>query len=1313
MTNTSQPQPLTAELPDQLPEIDTLPTLRAAALALFEEHLPGLLARTPHLLQFTGGDGAAERSLAHAHALTTLVESARLGQTKADLFDPAQAVLSSSASSLAEDDLLVDVTLKQVLDALQLIDAKAVLSRFEDDAQTYWEVPPQLSSAPRKLAMEQQVRSSLADDVQLLESVGTLTAEARALIEDIVEHPRFSDRSLARGVYDLTVHTGGAAKSFSLPGMLVLTETPAGYDPALSYVTERQALTGEAVLYCSGYLGFVLRHDNLQATLDEVRKALLEDRAWGLALLMRLTPQAQRDLLEEWEREGASFEVRAGLIEGNPFEHLAKQQRDTWYASATSEHSGVWDDRNGLDVSRARSTRVLLAFEAERQLLRAQLPEGLRNLAQAQQKVLDGMLLDIARQQSLAEGYWKELPAFEDFARDRIRAELREEGQDLDPRAVTVEIEIVEYSPELPEVELAPGVTPDLAQSQSVQSECSLVEYIAMRMDARADASWTVGFSGVTQAQSRYLSSTRLTALSRRLDLQKHYQQAINKALTTPAAGETKDLHQRRRDAATALFEKRLRLDAFLAHATGDLDDSGYQAIQDVLDHPSPGKRPLREGQRAELQVLKLGGNSLRDVLIFHETGESSLVCYTPGHPSGKPFRRHSSRSTLRAVMTRELEGIRDPAQWSASTEYWVSRFGRHQLGQAFPLLLRIADGKAGADLDTQTLSQSVGMAVFDYRIAYLLAEGNSLAVSDAELRLERGLDIAVTVFRVLSTLIPARVMTMLDLAELGYYLFNSYAALASGEREQAGAYAIEFLSSLSGLANAKFYRFRAPVASGVPLRLAGGSGTRTVAAISEAPKPQGSPFAISEGPRQGLLVFDGRLNVSLQGRYYPVYEVRDPLQRTSSFHIGSGGDTQSRSLFSNPDPRIERDPRTGDWLIVRRPGLLGGMDQPLPVRTMPVNALRGVSESADGSGRVFRIMDGAQELKVMFDLEYCCWYSSSKRLYYRWDEQTSRYVGAADPGPKASRMVRQQARLELECPQRPVLPEQPPSSGLEPLPKDIHQIWIGSADALIEAHDATLKANIEMAQQGGYKLHLHFLGLSRWGLGNVVQLRKLRSRYPGATCTAVRQEVFFKPFEDSPQGEVFKFFLQPETRNYAAACDALRYRLIHELGGVYMDMDDVLLSPLPGFMLQPGQLAVGGVVSNMTLQLYGPNNSHFASLKGNPLLDAVLREMSKRFSESQKLGYRPKFSDPGFTAYMREISRVTGPDLLNSVRHRASAIDKALTEAKMYIFELQDNGVRPEISVSAWVKRVSALLTPLEDFIDTGNAHSWKTGRR
>ena len=90
-----------------------------------------------------------------------------------------------------------------------------------------------------------------------------------------------------------------------------------------------------------------------------------------------------------------------------------------------------------------------------------------------------------------------------------------------------------------------------------------------------------------------------------------------------------------------------------------------------------------------------------------------------------------------------------------------------------------IAGGKGGERIATGLIGKPLSHQLFDYRLAFLSAEADSLALSDAELALERGLDIAVMVFRLVSAVIPARLMTVLDLAELGYYLFSGYAAYA------------------------------------------------------------------------------------------------------------------------------------------------------------------------------------------------------------------------------------------------------------------------------------------------------------------------------------------------------------------------------------------------------------------------------------------------------------------------------------------------------------------------------------------------------
>ncbi|MGE7993181.1 glycosyltransferase [Pseudomonas sp. NPDC089554] len=666
---------------------------------------------------------------------------------------------------------------------------------------------------------------------------------------------------------------------------------------------------------------------------------------------------------------------------------------------------------------------------------------------------------------------------------------------------------------------------------------------------------------------------------------------------------------------------------------------------------------------------------------------------------------------------------------WSPRVHYWVSRFGRHQLAAVQPLLRSLAQGGAGAALELQPLSGTLGQATFDYRVAYLLAEGDSLALSDAELALEQGLDVVVLVFRLLSTLIPARVMTALDLAELGYYLFTGYAAFAAGQRERAGEYLLEALASVNGLANAKFFKLRRHVGGAVPTRLQPIGDAFTLATL--VPVTPTGLQRIDQGRREGLWVGEGKLYAKLgDGGCYRVYEVANPLERTSSFHLGEGDTSLSLSLFSNPDPRIVRDPYTGDWHVLRRFGLLGGMDLPLRPVSQGDWVSRGVRRQTVQGHTLHWIDDGQRGVSVEFDLQHGCWYSDETRLYYRFDDASGRQVGSADAGPVTNHLERQVAREALGCEApRPVLRQWQAQGIGEAIPLDIHQIWIGDFDSLSRVHGATLVANAHMAQLSGYSLHVHLLG----EVDSLWNRFKLQWHYPGIHFQSLARQPFFSAFLGSEPGKVFSFFRQPQSRNLAAASDVLRYRLLHELGGVYMDIDDRLLQDLPQIHLQPGQLGVGGFVENQRLGLRGPNNSHFASLKGNPLLDAMLEEIPRRFNRSTLEQQVPRplhrtplpvdgsrlaedyfhADDQRFTLYMREISSVTGPALFNSIRYLASADAETLTRALVYADDLIRKGVRVEIEVMEWMLKASPVLSPLEGFIEVGNAHSWQSGRR
>lgn len=1331
MTPPIAPLALTGDFPQDTPDIHELPSVAASARASFEALLPGVLASAPYLVRCSSPLADGLHQVVSALPVGLLVERAGQGLApQAQELDPATCVLSRRADSVAPQDQFGGATLAQFRAALQAIDPASVAARFEVDCLTYWDVPSAGQALPRRQSLAVQVRNSLSGELAALQAAGLLKADSLSLIRDIVAHPRLLDRATPRGVYRLVLRAQGDGARVTLPGMLALTLQPAGYAPAEGHVVDRQAMTGETVVYCTGYFGFIRRHAHLEQALAALGDSLKGDAPLLLATLSRLAPDDQAAILRERGRVGAGFDVLAQPVDDNPFEALVEQQLKAWRDTALAEAPALWQPRIGLDASPPRVLRELQAFTAQRQALRGQLPMGLRELAPAQQTLLEATTLRLLEQQAKADAYWEGLPSFEAYASKRIRGALLAQGIDIEPSSVLLDVTITEYSPEPFDPELAPGVQPGRPTVATTQAQYTLLEYIALRLQARA-GDWAVEFSGLTAAHAERLSLTWLAKLADTLDLQEGYQHLLAAMLQAPADAEGMARFEQGKAAALAVFETRLRLDALLANASGELDDSGYQVVLDVLDHPSLDTRPLRDGQQSQVHGLSLMGNSLRDVFIFQESGESSVLCYLPGYPVAGPFQRYASRSALRTALTRDLTGVERMEGWSPQVSYWVSRFGRHQLAAVQPLLRALAHGAAGAALDLRPLDGSLGQATFDYRVAYLRAEGDSLALSDAELALEQGLEVTVLVFRLLSTLIPARVMTALDLAELGHYLFNSYASFAAGQRERAGEYLLEALTSVNGLANAKFFTLRRYAKATPPARLQPAGALFTLAAIAPEPVAPTGLQRLEQGLREGLWVGSGKLYVKLaDGGCYRVYEVRNPLERSASFHLGEGDGPLSRSLFSNPDPRIARDPYTGDWHVVRRLGLLGGMDVPLRPAAQGDWVTRGVRSQTSKGHTLHWIDDGQQTVAVEFDLQHGCWYSNETQRYYRFDTQAGRQVGSPDAGPVASDLDRQVAREALECEEpRPMLRQWQAQAMGEAVPANIHQIWIGDFDGLARAHGETLAANARMAGRSGYTLNVHLLG----EVDTLWSRLKLQWQYPGISFKSLKGQPFFSDFLNSEPGKVFEFFRQPHSRNLAAASDVLRYRLLQELGGVYMDVDDTLLKNLPVIRLQPGQLGVGGFVENHRLGLRGPNNSHFASLKGNPVLDAMLEEIPHRFKESPLVQQvpRPFFSNPlhfehsrvageyidadgqRFTRYMREISAVTGPAMFNRVRQLANADADTLTRATLYVDDLIRKGIRVEPEVLEWITTASPVLSPLEDFIGVGNAHSWKSGRR
>lgn len=233
---------------------------------------------------------------------------------------------------------------------------------------------------------------------------------------------------------------------------------------------------------------------------------------------------------------------------------------------------------------------------------------------------------------------------------------------------------------------------------------------------------------------------------------------------------------------------------------------------------------------------------------------------------------------------------------------------------------------------------------------------------------------------------------------------------------------------------------------------------------------------------------------------------------------------------------------------------------------------------------------------------------------------------------------------LKYDFPTLPGLPASP-----EPLDKTIHQIWLGSQPpraGLIE----TIKGNIAKAPD--YRFVLHIDIDNAVSDGHLDTLLNSFADYPNMTISTLHDEPFFEAFLKDDIGVPFDYFRNGEATNLAAASDALRYRLIREYGGIYMDCDDRVTQALNSAQITagPSDVLVGAPVSSPDARYFGPNNSHFASLPGNPVLEKMEQELCERFLIERdaitELSMIKSQTPEANQRYVYKIFEVTGPRL-------------------------------------------------------------------
>ncbi|MFJ4457949.1 dermonecrotic toxin domain-containing protein [Pseudomonas sp. NPDC089392] len=333
----------------------------------------------------------------------------------------------------------------------------------------------------------------------------------------------------------------------------------------------------------------------------------------------------------------------------------------------------------------------------------------------------------------------------------------------------------------------------------------------------------------------------------------------------------------------------------------------------------------------------------------------------------------------------------------------------------------------------------------------------------------------------------------------------------------------------------------------------------------------------------------------------------------------------------------------------------------------LPVEAsriARGPLNRATGTNALLALKDG-NEVEILYDTEndaFILKEDANEVLpnYYQVTAGT-RDLYVVNPATRgASNAMRMNTLRKLGVDlQLPLSVPSVSSSEVTPLPKKILSIWVGNKsipDELVE----NIASNAKRLEGTGFSYEFY---LSK---SNPKAFMKNRAKLTAASNLQVRtleEQPFYAAFEQTDFYHQYRQALDSNGANFSSASDILRYPLLDSEGGIYMDVDDTLRSfednPDSFAMISsvalkttPDGLVLGSPVDNELLGMHCDYNSNMiGSHANNPTLRAISAEMNARYRSNLSFyDIRPLAGTHGYEAYAQELSRMTGPGLLNDM---------------------------------------------------------------
>ncbi|MEB0079035.1 glycosyltransferase [Pseudomonas sp. CCI3.2] len=452
--------------------------------------------------------------------------------------------------------------------------------------------------------------------------------------------------------------------------------------------------------------------------------------------------------------------------------------------------------------------------------------------------------------------------------------------------------------------------------------------------------------------------------------------------------------------------------------------------------------------------------------------------------------------------------------------------------------------------------------------------------------------------------------------------------------------------------------------------------------------------WTLASGANETYQVFDNLTNTyeSFIRLHSKVYRV-EWVEAASQFRIFA-------PYEAGPPGPFVKELSLGRWDLDLKPGLRGGesfdgsASAPIDTGAVPVAPyppivlqpdipkiqieipMDGV-EMADDSYFIHR--DG-KRTRVYYDAnpELPGWTNS--RGDYVWRDRAGEWhsAGAADYKKIESRIAQSKDYRIYTFPRLPELP-----ANATAIPREVHYIWMGNripGEQLL----TNLSKNAAKSPDLAFTLHID--------IDNELAFHDLSSRFinhPNVHLSRLKDEACYSDFLKSESAPMFDYFRYGDYQNLAAASDVLRYRLIYEYGGIYMDCDDIIMSSFEGVSLDAGpcDVLMGNEVSAPSFNYVGPNTSHFASLPRNPVLKELLREMQRRYVSEDPVFFttpRPHLdtstqalsaaSKAAMAPYMIKIFELTGPSVFSDV----------MRKLRPDYFDLLARSLEPEVIISA-----------------------------